>query len=131
LPKKADKFLAALAAIVKLDKPATADAYQLLLDYFREIPGAGVNLLTEILHAMDCKRFAVMNQNAVSGLSLTNINDFPIKPNKISVSAELYARYCQKADAVRTKLGLSDFTELDALFNYAYWRHDEDDEVDE
>jgi HKD family nuclease len=130
IAQNADKFQAALAAILQSDRPTAADAYQLLLDHFRDIPGAGVNILTEILLTLDSKRFAVMNQNAVSGLGLASINDFPAKPSKSKVSAETYARYCQKATQVRDELGLSDFAELDALFNYAYWRHDEAERED-
>ena len=37
--------------------------------------------------------------------------------------------YCEHADAVRRSLGLDDFTELDALFNYAYWRETEEAEA--
>jgi HKD family nuclease len=128
IAKSADRFQAALAAIVQSDYPTAGDAYQLLLDHFKKIPRAGVNVLTEILLALDSRRFAVMNQNAVSGLRLANIDDFPTKPNKGNVSAETYARYCQIATQTRNELGLSDFAELDALFNYAYWRHDEAEE---
>jgi HKD family nuclease len=121
------RFQAALAAVIQLDHPTAGEAYQLLLDHFREIPRAGVNILTEILLALDCKNFAVMNQNAVSGLGLADINDFPAKPNKENVGADDYARYCQIAGHTRDELGLGDFAELDALFNYAYWRHDTDE----
>jgi hypothetical protein len=69
-----------------------------------------------------------MNQNAVSGLRRANIYDFPPKPLKDNVNAECYARYCQQADIVRQELGLANFTELDALFNYAYWRQEEEEE---
>lgn len=70
-----------------------------------------------------------MNQNAVSRLALAGIRDYPLHPTKQNVSAESYARYCEHADTVRRSLGLDDFTELDALFNYAYWRETEEDEA--
>lgn len=129
IAKHRQKFLLAISAIVKSSKLPPSDAYQLLLEHFLHIPGAGVNVITELLHAIDCKRFAVMNQNAVSGLSLANIHEFPLKPAKSNVSAERYAHFCQQATIVRKDLGLADFTELDALFNYAYWGHEEDEEV--
>jgi len=124
----ADEFQAALLDIVTSKELTPGEAYQLLLDHFNKIPRAGVNLLTEILIAIDCERFAVMNQNAVSGLRRANIYDFPPKPLKDNVNAECYARYCQQADIVRQELGLANFTELDALFNYAYWRQEEEEE---
>ena len=115
------EFQSALADLLQAGKLLPGEAYQLLLDHFQHIAGAGVNVITEILHAIDCKRFAVMNQNAVSGLGLANIHEFPPKPNKGNVNAERYAHFCQQAEIVRKELGLADFSELDALFNYAYW----------
>lgn len=115
------EFQSALADLLQAGKILPGDAYQLLFNHFQHISGAGVNVITEILHAIDCKRFAVMNQNAVSGLDLANIHEFPPKPNKENVNAECYAKFCRQADIVRKNLGLSDFSELDALFNYAYW----------
>ena len=79
-----------------------------------------VNVITEILHTFDNKKFAVMNQNSVFGMSLANYN-FPEKPSKTSVNAEMYEDFCTKAEAICKYLGLDNFTELDALFNYAYW----------
>lgn len=122
------EFQGALADLLQAGRLLPGEAYQLLLDHFQHISGAGVNVITEILHAIDCKRFAVMNQNAVSGLGLANIHEFPPKPNKTNVSAERYAHFCQQADIVKKELGLADFSELDALFNYAYWGHEEDEE---
>ena len=131
IAENANQFHEALAAIIGAREPSPGDAYQILLDYFQHIPQAGVNVLTEILHAIDSKRFAVMNQNAVAGLRLSNIHDFPANPAKRSVNAELYAYYCEQADVVRNELDLADFTELDALFNYAYWGHREEAAEDE
>lgn len=125
------EFQSALADLLQAGKLLPGEAYQLLLDHFQHISGAGVNVITEILHAIDCKRFAVMNQNAVSGLSLANIHEFPPKPNKGNVNAERYAHFCQQAEAVRKELGLADFSELDALFNYAYWDRAEVEDDDE
>ena len=125
IARNADRFQTALGGILELDHPSAGEAFQLLVDHFEKIPRAGVNLLTEILLALNSERFAVMNQNAVSGLCLANIDYFPTKPNKDNVSAELYTRYCRAAADVRDDLGLKDFAELDALFNYAYWRNDE------
>jgi HKD family nuclease len=121
IAEKADRFSQALAAVLRLKEPTAEQAYQVLLEHFKEIPRAGVNILTEILLALDSKKFAVMNQNAVSGLRMANISAFPAKPNKQNVSAKQYAEYCQLAARVRGNLGLRDFAELDALFNYAYW----------
>lgn len=116
-----DQFLAAVVDIVGKRNLSPNDAFDVLHGHFSEIPGAGINLLTEILHALDNKRFAVMNQNAVSGMMRAGIADYPLHPTKQNVGGGSYARYCHQADGIRRALGLVDFTELDALFNYAYW----------
>jgi HKD family nuclease len=120
------EFVAAVADILGRRNLSPSEAFAVLHRHFDNITGAGINLLTEILHTQDNKRFAVMNQNAVSGLALAGIRDYPLHPTKQNVNADSYARYCEHADAVRRSLGLDDFTELDALFNYAYWRDAEE-----
>jgi hypothetical protein len=115
------QFLSGLRAALKLKRAAPADAFDTLLDQFETVNGAGVNLLTEILMALNSRRFANMNQAAVHGMTLANLFDFPRHPSKGSVDGEKYARYCSEADKVRRSLKLVDFVELDALFNYAYW----------
>jgi len=121
IAKKSKNFQRALQEILKSKAETPEEAYKILLDRFLEIPKAGVNVLTEILHAIDHKKFAVMNKNAVSGLRLANFSDYPEKPSKTTVNAAMYAAFCRDAAKVRDELGLADFTELDALFDYAYW----------
>lgn len=115
------QFLAAVSDIVQQRNLPPGDAFNVLHGHFRAIPRAGINLLTEILHALDNKRFAVMNQNAVSGMMRAGITEYPLHPTKQNVTGESYARYCEQADTVRRTLRLANFTELDALFNYVYW----------
>lgn len=131
IAENAQRFSVALRAIIQGKHLAPHDAYQILLDHFTHIPKAGVNVITEILLALDCKRFAVMNQNAVSGLNMANIRQFPSRPTKATVNAQRYADYCQQVDILRRNLGLRDFVELDALFNYAYWGTEQAIEEDE
>lgn len=117
----APAFQEALARLLAAEPTDPAEAFQLLLEPFQDIPRAGTNLLSEILHALDAKRFAVMNQNSVAGLQLANISAYPAKPTKKTVGAETYAAFCRDADLVRDALGLKDLSELDAVFNHAYW----------
>ena len=63
-----DQFLTAVADIVRQKNLSPSKAFDVLHGHFSEISGAGINLLTEILHALNNTRFAVMNQNAVSGM---------------------------------------------------------------
>jgi len=124
---QASRFVAALADILGRSKPHPAEAFEILRQHFLGIKGAGVNLLTEVLHSIDNKRYAVMNQNAVSGLMAAGFASYPLHPNKTSVDGELYGRFCEEARTVQRQLGLANFSELDALFNYLYWQEGEDD----
>jgi HKD family nuclease len=114
-------FLAALREAQALKDAKPYAAYDALSRYFNDIDRAGVNVLTEILLALNSKRFANMNKNAVAGMERANITDFPRRPLKTNVNADLYATYCAAATQLRERLGLSDFIELDTLFNHLYW----------
>lgn len=105
----------------KPDKFVPEVVFGPLIEKFQDIPQAGINILTEVLHSYDCDNFAIMNQNSVSGLALANITGFPLHPTKKTVSAEKYVLFCKKCKEVCEALGLKNFTELDALLNYAYW----------
>ncbi|WP_066267481.1 phospholipase D family protein [Hydrogenophaga palleronii] len=118
------RFLAAIADIAGQPGLAPAEAFELLHAHFENITGAGINLLTEILHALDNRRYAVMNQNAVTGLAVAGFGGYPDHPTKSNVDGDLYARYCQHARSVQSELGLANLTELDALFNYVYWQEE-------
>jgi hypothetical protein len=98
--------------------------YNLLLEPMLRVPRAGVNVITEILHSHDATRYPVMNANSVSGLRLAGILNYPVQLTKKTVDGATYARFCEDAERIRSNLDLKDFTELDALFNYAYWRTD-------
>jgi HKD family nuclease len=102
-------------------KIAPDDIFEPLLTLFKRVPQAGINIMTEVLHTYDCDRFAIMNQNSVSGLQRANITGFPLHPSKRTVSAEKYALYCVKCREVCDALSLKNFAELDALLNYAFW----------
>lgn len=96
-------------------------AYQMLLDFLQDAEQVGPNVMTEILHAYDNTRFAVVNKNSVAGMRMAGFKNFPASPSKTAFTSQRYQEFCTKAELVRKGLGLRDFTELDALFNYAYW----------
>lgn len=77
--------------------------------------------MSEILHTYDNRRFAIMNQNSVSGMQLAGFRSFPVRTSKGKVTAVMYEEFCEKAELVRAGLGLKDLSQLDAVFNYAYW----------
>jgi len=130
IAKKAPKFQAAIRALAaeRSDDPATL--FNLLKAHFDKVPRAGINVLTEILHTRDPKRFPVMNRNSVAGMGLANIARYPRAPAKTTVDGECYARFTADAEGLRQRLQLRDLAELDVLFNFAYWKPDEDTEED-
>ena len=129
--RRSQRFQAALRDLAAEDSEDPAMLFDLLRDHFDSIPRAGTNVLTEVLHARDPARFPVMNRNSVKGIALAHVTGYPRAPSKGAVDGTMYARFTQDADAVRKRLHLRDFSELDALFNFAYWRTNTDDELDE
>jgi HKD family nuclease len=123
--KKSARLQGALRALAAEPSDDPATLFDLLQGHFAKIPRAGTNVLTEILHARDPNRFPVMNQNSVAGMALANITGYPRQPNKTSVDGARYARFAADAERLRLSLGLADLSELDALFNFAYWKKDE------
>jgi hypothetical protein len=123
--KKSARLQGALRALAAEPSDDPAALFDLLQGHFAKIPRAGTNVLTEILHARDPNRFPVMNQNSVAGMALANITGYPRQPNKTSVDGARYARFAADAERLRLSLGLADLSELDALFNFAYWKKDE------
>ncbi|WP_347140262.1 phospholipase D family protein [Paracoccus sp. SSK6] len=131
LAKKAPLYQAALRAVAAERTQDPAALFDLLKSYFDKIPRAGINVLTEILHTRDPKQFPVMNQNSVAGMGLANFAGYPHAPAKTNVNGECYRSFAADAAALRQSLGLHDFTELDVLFNFAYWNPPKAHDVDE
>lgn len=122
---QATQFVTALSVMLQAGKAPPEAVFETVRERFRHIRGAGVNLLTEILHAIDNERYAVMNQNAVTGMLAAGFDGYPLHPNKLGVNGAMYARYCADAQTVRKQLGMANLSELDALFNYVYWQEED------
>jgi HKD family nuclease len=115
-------FLEAIESLRGMEGGDPATMFRGLSMGLEHVDRAGTNLITEILHLIDNDRCAVMNQNSVAGLLLAGIGNFPEEPNRQNVTAQSYARFCSEATVLRRELGLENLSELDAVFNYAYWR---------
>jgi HKD family nuclease len=126
IAKKPTQFQAAIRALATERSDDPAVLFDLLKAHFDKIPRAGTNVLTEILHTRDPGRFPVMNRNSVKGMGLANITGYPRTPAKASVDGARYAQFAEDAERLRQSLRLTDLSELDALFNFAYWKTDED-----
>ena len=68
-----------------------------------------------------------MNKNSVNGMALANQNQFPNEPNNNNTTGDIYGQFCSNAIDIARGLDLADLSELDAVFNHAYfngYRHD-------
>lgn len=122
----ANSFAKMQAALLNLEAkltPTTSPiaAYSILSGWLHSAAHVGPNVMSEILHTFDNKRFAILNQNSVSGMHMAGFLRFPLRTSKTNVTAAMYEEFCEKAELVRAGLGLKDLSELDAVFNYAYW----------
>lgn len=122
----ANSFGKVQAALLELEAKLThttspSTAYSILSHWLNNAAHIGPNVMSEILHTFDNKRFAILNQNSVSGMYMAGFLQFPLRTLKTNVTAAMYEEFCVKAELVRVGLGLKDLSELDAVFNYAYW----------
>jgi hypothetical protein len=102
-------------------------AYEQLQPVANNITGLGPNWVTEILHALDPSIYAVLNKNSVAGMALAGI-EFPAKPSKAVISGDVYGEFCRQGATLVKSLGLKNLSELDLVFNYAYWNSEGGDE---
>lgn len=131
IAKKPAQFQVALRELAAERSDDPAYLFDLLKAHFNKIPRAGTNVLTEILHTRDPNRFPVMNRNSVKGMGLANMKGYPRAPAKASVDGALYAQFTTDAAELKERLSLADFSELDTLFNFAYWKMDEEGDDEE
>jgi HKD family nuclease len=124
IAKNSSLFQAIVRQASTYTQHSVANIYDKLRSLATNVGGIGPNLLTEILHTYDNKQFAVMNQNSVAGLRLAGFSNFPEKPNRYNVNGKSYSEFCTRAKSVQNSLKLKDLSELDCLFNYAYWERD-------
>jgi hypothetical protein len=104
-------------------------AYDLLRSHFNKdigtgydgVSGASTNVITEILHSYNNDLYAVMNSNSVNAMTLVDVNIFDESPNLTNTNGALYEDFCNETRRVCTALQLNNFSEFDAVGNYAYW----------
>jgi len=128
-PKRFQRIVRLIRASADIPLAELYESINSLAKGAKGVRGMGPNVITEILHAHDNQAYAVMNANSSKGMRVAGY-DFPEKPKKNLVGGRMYAEFCSRALEIGRELGLKDMTELDALFNYAYWswRPDEDDD---
>jgi HKD family nuclease len=113
-----------LALFAEAERASTlpVDAgYGALRDIAEPLPGAGINMVTEILSTYAPDRFAVVNGNTVAalahlGLTFTGSRSLGLK----TVKPARYVEIVGLIAAVRERIGATDFPETDAFLNWVY-----------
>tara|TARA_R110000868_G_scaffold244177_1_gene500330 strand:+ start:1023 stop:2228 length:1206 start_codon:yes stop_codon:yes gene_type:complete len=124
IAKKYILFQNTLKRLPKIAPLETEDAFNQLKIDFEKVPRAGINLMTELLGTLDNSKFAVMNRNSIRGVNLCSTLKFPETPSKTNITGAEYKRFCEMANSIKKDLNLKNLSELDAVFNYLYWRKD-------
>jgi HKD family nuclease len=83
----------------------------------RDIPGFGVNAITEMMATFAPERYAVFNGNTAGALAAIGIST-----PKGDINAKNYDRICAVIDRVRARINGLDFTDADAFLNFVYFR---------
>ena len=86
----------------------------------RRIRKVGRNWLSEVLGVLDNDSFMVMNKNSVAMMELAS-DEFKVSWRYQNTKGSAYRAFCEAATNIRNQLDLSDFTELDCLFNTMYF----------
>lgn len=102
-------------------KLSPADGYAVVWEIALQIPGVGINLVSEVLSTYAPKRFAVVNNNTVGALAKLGMRFkgsgslyLPtIKPERYAIILGLIA-------SVRDRIGTADFPETDAFLNWIF-----------
>jgi HKD family nuclease len=117
-PKKSIELFAEGRKAAKL---APALGYEKLRRLAVDIPGVGVNMITEILCTFAPERYAVFNGNTSGALAAIGVTT-PSSPTVVALSAKRYAGLCATIDALRLRIGGADFTDADAFLNWLYFK---------
>lgn len=115
------KTIELFAEGAKAAKVAPELGYERLRRLALDIPGVGVNMITEILCTFAPERYAVFNGNTSGALAAIGVAT-PRGPTVNGLSADRYAGLCMTIDALRARIGGADFTDADAFLNWLYFK---------
>ena len=86
----------------------------------KQIEGAGVNYITEIMMTYNPDKYANLNKNPITVLKFEG--DVFIKAHRNSFTGDDYEGYCELISEIISKLGLRNMLEIDSFFNDIYWK---------
>ena len=110
-----------LVRFIKKNKSKSASfVFEGAKELVKEIDGASINYVTEIMMTYNKIEFANINQNPIK--VLTKEGGVNIKKTTTSYSGIDYEEYCELIEEITVKLGLKDMLEADSFFNDIYWK---------
>lgn len=83
------------------------------------VPGAGVNILTEIMMTFQPEKFANLNNNPLTVLLKVGCT---LKKTPANYSGKDYQAYCDLITEIKKELKLKNNLEVDSFFNHNYWK---------
>lgn len=114
------KFQTLVRYIRENKNKSPAEVFDQSMAYVKDISGAGVNYITEIMMTYNSKKFANLNKNPIT--VLRNKGDVNLKASSVSYSGEDYQEYCDLLSEINKVLGLRSMLETDSFFNDIYWK---------
>lgn len=115
----------AMVALFELGRTSSAlplsEGYAIMRKAAEKAPGVGLNMITEILCTFAPRRYAVLNGNTSGALAAVGVSA-PKSPALDNMRVERYARLSGTIDALRARIGGSDFEDADAFLNWVYQR---------
>lgn len=100
-------------------KESPFEVFEAGLKFKENIPGVGVNILTEVMMTFQPERFANLNNNPLTVLINVGCN---LKKTAASYSGQDYQSYCDLISEIRKELNLKNNLEVDSFFNHNYWK---------
>lgn len=109
-----------LVAFIRDNKNQSAEfVFDEAKEMVKEIRGAAVNYVTEIMMSYNHKDFANMNRNPITVLK--TVGGVRMKAHSSSFKGSDYAEYCDLVKEISLNLNLKNMLEADSFFNEIYW----------
>lgn len=114
-----NEFITLVKLIKENQNKQATEVYSIAKNQVKEITGAGINYITEIMMTYQPKRFANLNGNPIKVLK--EEAGVYIKANSTSFNGNDYEEYCNITEEIRSALNLENMIEVDSFFNEIYW----------
>lgn len=112
-------FQKMVKSVIACQTESPLEVFEAGLKFKENIPGVGVNILTEVMMTLQPERFANLNKNPLTVLLNVGCN---LKKTAANYSGQDYQSYCDLISEIRKELNLKNNLEVDSFFNHNYWK---------